>query len=64
MKIRIELELEDVFFLFAWRKHDNQTFTPMGIESSRNVDKVIDKIADQVEPIIEGIEADAERRER
>ncbi len=56
MKIKIELELEDVFTLLIWRAYDKQTFTPTFLLASIPVDKVIDKIADQVEPIVNKME--------
>ncbi len=39
-----------------WRAHDKQTFTPIGMQASLKADKVIDKIAEQVEPIIDSMD--------
>lgn len=55
-KIQIEFELEDLQTLFVWREHDKKTFTPKGLILSTKLDLVIDKIADQVEPIIDKME--------
>lgn len=62
MKIKIEFELEDIFFLFAWRKQRDALISirPQDTEAMEKIDKIIDKIANQIEPIIENMEREKE----